>query len=372
MTFEIARYRPELRPGVVALLHHLVSRNDALNDAYFAWKHEANPYTDEPLAYVALAGDTVVGLRAFQGARWQLGSDGATVFWPSACDFVVAPEHRGNKLFRRIMEFATADLAERGIGRILNWSASPVTQGVSLRTGWRLIGTYDGCGRQSPRARKVERWAERIGQLPLAWRFAHVPAALLLKRGFGALDTWCASHAHRSAFAWETQPRPDTMAAIVRQTKSPRIGHLRDATYYGWRFGNPVSAYRFVFFPEHEPGGFLVLRVARAGDAAQVSVVDWAATGPDVLEAMLTHVLECDVLDGLSLWSAALDAPMTSRLGTWGLAPEAPSPRFPDYRRGLLAFGLEGATGGDDDALAGECLAGLDRWDLRPVYSDFY
>jgi GNAT superfamily N-acetyltransferase len=372
MNYDITRYRPELRPGVVALQRYLVSRDADLNNAYFRWKHEINPYTREPMVYVALAGGEVVGMRAFQGARWQLGADGATVLWPCACDFVVAPEHRGNKLFRVIMDFAVADLTARGIGPLLNWSASPVTYGVSLRTGWRLVGTYAACRRQTARARRVRGWAERLRRLPVVWRMAEVPVSLGLDPGFGALDAAWARGPKDATLSIETRPRPEAMADLVRRTAARGVGHVRDATYYGWRFGNPLSEYRFVHCAEPELQGFLVLRVARLGDAADISVVDWAAATPAIFGSMLTRVVERGGYDSLSLWSAGLDAATAARLGEWGLAPDDQTRGLPDYRPGLLAIAPRGADGADADSVAAAHLAGFERWDLRPLYSDFY
>lgn len=372
MSYEILRYRPEFRPGVVALQRYLVSPDAGLNDSYFRWKHEVNPYTSEPLVYVALSNGDVAGMRAFQGARWQLGDNGAIAFWPCACDFVVDPAHRGNKLFRKIMDFALADLAERGIGPLLNWSASPITYGASLRTGWRLVGPYNGWARHTVRARRVRRWAERIRRFPLAWRVADLPTSFFLGAGFDTLDAAWARDKGNATITLSPHPRPEAMADLSRGTGTHRVQHVRDATYYRWRFGNPLSEYRFVFFGESGLQGFLVLRVARLGDGADISIVDWAATTLDILGAMLARVVETGGYDSLSIWSAALDADSLARLQGLGLVPEDQTRGLPGYRPGLLATGPRGAEIGQADPVAAAHLAGLDRWDLRPLYSDFY
>ncbi len=372
MNYEIARYRPELRPGVVALLRHLVSRDDDLNDAYFNWKHEANPYTREPLVYVALADGVVVGMRAFQGARWQIGADRMEVFWPCACDFVVAPEHRGNKFFRSIMDFAIADLAEMGTGTLLNWSASPVTYGASLRAGWRLVGAYDVYARQTVRTRHVRRLSNRIRRLPLAWRFADVPVSLFLRPGFDALDAAWARSTTSVTLSIEKLPRPEEMADLVCRTTTVRVAHARDAIYFRWRFGNPLSEYRFVLYRAPELQGFLVLRVARLGDSADVSVVEWAAATPAIFESLLASVVERGGYDRLSVWSSALESGSMARLGEWGFTPDDGARGLRDYRPGLLAKGTREVEFGIADPVAAAQLAGFDCWDLRPLYSDFY
>jgi GNAT superfamily N-acetyltransferase len=372
MNYEILRYRPEFRPGVVALQRHLVSEDSDLNDRYFRWKHETNPYVREPLVYVALSDGKVAGMRAFQGARWQLGEGDATAFWPCACDFVVDPVHRGNKLFRQIMDLALADLAEEGIGPILNWSASPITYGASLRTGWRLVGPYAASTRHTARATNVRRWAERLRRLPLAWRIANLPISLCLRPGFNALDAAWSRSDPNGKVTIAAQPRLNSMGDLTLRTATPRVRHVRDATYYRWRFGNPLSEYRFVFFDESELQGFLVLRVARLGDGADVSIVDWAATRPEIFGSLLARVVEIGGYDSLSIWSATLDAPGLECLKKLGLEPDDQTRGLPDYRPGLLAIGPRGSDVSKADPRAAANLAGFDRWDLRPLYSDFY
>ncbi len=100
MNYQIVPYRPELRDQVVSLQTHLVSPDVALNSAYFAWKHERNPYTAGPIAYLAMAEDKVVGMRAFLGANWRCGANATTHLWLCACDLVVDPAHRGPGLLR--------------------------------------------------------------------------------------------------------------------------------------------------------------------------------------------------------------------------------------------------------------------------------
>jgi hypothetical protein len=94
MEYEIQKYRPEFRDQVLALQTHLWGPDRKANSAYLSWKHAQNPYVEEPLIYLVLCEGTVVGMRAFFGARWQIGEPGQT--FPGLCggDMVVAPEHR--------------------------------------------------------------------------------------------------------------------------------------------------------------------------------------------------------------------------------------------------------------------------------------
>jgi len=373
MSDEVVRYRPELRPDVVALYSHLVGPDPALNDAYFRWKHEQNPYTDEPVVYVALADGEVAGMRGFLGAHWQLGASGATARWRCACDLVVDPAHRGAGLFRRIMAFALADLAEREPPQpVLNWSANPITYGASLRSGWRLLAPYAPWSRRTARTRIARAVDERIRHWPVAWRFADVAARLALHRGFDALEHGWSAREHPAAMMLVDEARADAMAALVRGARSPRVGHVRDATYYRWRFRNPLCDYRFLYWYEPDLRGFLVLQLARRGDAADINVVDWEAATPELLDAMIAALVAIPGYDALSVWTATLPPNARTTLLRHEFGPFDDSRGDPAYRPGLLAIG----PGGSDvrDAGAGETslLSSAESWQFRMAYSDFY
>jgi GNAT superfamily N-acetyltransferase len=322
MNYEIVRYRPELRPGVVAIHKHLVSSDPALNDAYFQWKHERNPYTAAPIVYVALANGDVAGMRAFQGARWHFGDNAGTASWLCACDLVVDPAHRNQKLFRRIMDFALADLAAQGVGPILNWSANPITYGASLRSGWHLVAPYVTWARQTTRARRTRALAARMRRWPLAWRYTDLPARLALRPGFDAMDAaWSSRSEKPTALKLTQQPRFEAMAALAKRMSARLVRHERDATYFRWRLANPICDYRFLYWEDSALEGFLVLQVRRLGDGADINVVDWESSTPEIFEAMLSSLVEIGGYDTLSIWSATRPGAIKTILQRLGLEP---------------------------------------------------
>ena len=373
MTCEVVRYRPELRPGVIALQRHLVSPDPALNDAYFRWKHEQNPYTDEPVVYVALAGGEVAGMRGFLGARWQLGNSDATARWRCACDLVVDPAHRRAGLVRRIMEFALADLAEREPAQpVLNWSANPITYGASLRSGWRLVAPYAPWSRRTARERIARALARRARRWPLGWRFADAAARVALHRGFGALEREWSAHKRPDGITLVAEARPDAMADLVRRNRSPLVGHVRDATYYRWRFRNPLCDYRFLYRDESDLRGFVVLQLARGADAAAVNLVDWEAATPEILDAMIEALVEIPGYDALSTWTATIPRSAMETLQRRAFACFDDSRGSPGYEPGLLAIGPAGSDVRRSAAPEAALLASAERWQFRMAYSDFY
>ncbi len=96
---QFTRCHPGVRPGHLALRRHLFPGDDERrNESYFQWRHEQNPHSDGPIAYVALSGGEVVAARAFQGARGSLGNEGAAADGLIACDLVIHAARRGKGL----------------------------------------------------------------------------------------------------------------------------------------------------------------------------------------------------------------------------------------------------------------------------------
>jgi GNAT superfamily N-acetyltransferase len=371
--YEITRYRPELRPGLLALRRHLFPGDDERrNESYFQWKHEENPYSDGPIAYVALSGGEVVGARAFQGARWRLGDAGATADWLIACDLIVHPAHRGKGLYHLLMRHALAELAAGGHGCTLNWSANPVNYGASLRSGWRLVLPYTTWWLEAPGVRRARRLHDRLAGSPVAWRLGLAVHRLAIHRGFAALDAAWSRLPPAEPLRLERDPRPDTMGELVDAGGSPLIHHVRDATYYRWRFRNPRSEYRFVYWHESRLEGFVVLQVARGARSADLRIVDWEASRPDILEGMLLRLVRAGGYDGLTIWSATLPEAVRGLLSRLGFSSRDESLGNPDYRPGLMAVGPGGSDLQLADAVDARLLRDPARWGLRMAYSDAY
>lgn len=312
-------------------------------------------------------------MRGFQGSRWRSGNGDARVPWLHACDLVVDPAHRGKHLFYRIMRFALEDLAKRGFGLTLNWSANPVTYSASLRSGWRLVGPYATWEIRTKRAARARKIGHRLSTLPLAWRLAGVPAAIALRRGFGAFDAaWSTAPAIGSSLSLATASEPEAMSELVARAGTRSIQHVRDATYYDWRYRNPAGEYRFIFARGERLEGFLVLQLARLGNAADIRIVDWEASGPETLETMLSGIVQSGGFDMLSIWTATLPDDFTSSLRSLGFKQKDESRGVSYYRPGLLAIGAAGTDvlqSGPHDA---EMFSDLGKWDLRMAYSDAF
>ena len=93
--YEVVTYRPEFRRQILQLQTYLWNPDTAVNSAHLRWKHENNPYLEEPRIYLVLHKGKVVAMRGFCGAKWEVGERGHRIVAPSSGDLVIAPDHRG-------------------------------------------------------------------------------------------------------------------------------------------------------------------------------------------------------------------------------------------------------------------------------------
>jgi GNAT superfamily N-acetyltransferase len=369
--YEIVKYTPALRGQLLELQTHLWSREIDLNSAYFRWKYEENPYVREPLVHLALCDGQVVGMRGMCGARWQVGAPPEAFLAPYADDMVVAPEHRDHGLFTRLMRAALDELAGRGLDYVFNLSAGRVTSLGSLTMGWKSAGGVRPVGRLSRRALVRQRVRAFLAGKRLLWRLASTPLLLAeCRRPFARLDRAADRLWKSSAVSLSKDARPEAMADLVaRLSLDRRIRHVRDATYFAWRFRNPLREYRFLYAGGDRLEGYIVLQSARGthGHRARVNVVDWEATGGSTRAALLDAARR-GAFDELVTWTASLDADTRELLRRRGFTPidEADTARGVP---GILIRPVRDEALRADWTIGGRRLLDLANWDLRMLYS---
>ena len=298
--YEIVKYGPDFKSQVIELQTHLWSPDPAWNAAYLEWKYERNPYIDRPLIYLVLFGGEVVGMSGMYGARWQVGHPLQTFLGLCVADSVTAPEHRNRGLFTKTIRAALDDLAHSGVTYVLNLSASKVTYLAYLTMGWRRAGhlqTMHRINREGDSLRRARRYASRL------------PFFASAEKPFDLLDKKYGRHRHETSthISLEQAPRPQAMAELVERIGSDgRICHVRDQQYFSWRFQNPRSQYRFLFWEDARLEGYLVLCRLIQADRPAVSIVDWEATNAQVRAELLEAVIRWGNFQWLLIWSATL------------------------------------------------------------------
>lgn len=345
---QVVPYEDRLRGQVVQLRAIL---NPGFSAEEFAWRYERNPYLAKPHIAVALDGERVVGMRSCQGARWEAGPRHRGFDAPCMAGTILEPAYRAKGLFARLDLVLEEMLETDGIRYVLNFSAMPATQLGSLARGWRGVGPL--------RTSRRTGWgAGRPGQLGRAQR--------VTQRLVGSLRLRFSSASVRSDLD------PSEMEALVAEVGSEgRIRHVRDATYFRWRFRNPSAVYRFVTL-RRSGGlvGFLALREPKIG--RRLDVVEWQALEPDVLEEMLLAAMRYAESRSkpLCVWPASLPEPAQPWLAARDFAdlPEPVSLR--GWVPSLLVKHLGSLDPSAEWAVDGVAVDRFESWDLRMAYRD--
>jgi acyl carrier protein len=286
--YRVVRYTQDHKHAVADFQKGLWSRNPSRNLQYLEWKYEQNPYANEGRIYLAFYNDLIVGMRGFYGSRWEAGVPARQMPVLVADDLLAAEHHRNRGLVTQVMQAAFEDLRDSGARFVLNLSGGPLTVLNSLAMGWKSFG------RARPMNRRPVRFVPtRIQRLfrkerPLFSRFD--------RAGIG-----------------ETQSRPDAMARLIQRIgHDGRLRHVRDRSYFDWRFRNPFREYRFLYAGDEELDGYLVLK--REKHAQDVSIVDLEAINGGVRAGLLKAAVTAAAFRDLSIWTSTADAQLLEQL----------------------------------------------------------
>lgn len=364
--YEIVKYRPEFKSQLVELQKHLWSPDVSVNTAYLEWKYEQNPYVDTPLIYVALHAGKVVGMRGMCGAKWQIGNPGETFLGPCAGDLVIAPDHRNRGLFTKIMRRALNDLADINYNYVFSLSSSPVTHLGSLTMGWQSVGhlqtmLWKAYHRIIPH--RLQSYVTKLSLLPSPKKrnpFHFLDENTMKRRG--KVNPYVSV---------EQTPRPEAMAELVERTVSDgRIRHVRGQDYFSWRFNNPLSRYRFLFWKGSRLEGYLILQTKFNNNTLRANIVDWEAANPQARSDLLETALCLGNFDTLSIWTATLPDVVKILLEKNGFKLLSEAKSVVKYRPTVLIRPVRDVMLKTDWIIANHRLLDLANWDLRMINSD--
>jgi GNAT superfamily N-acetyltransferase len=364
----IVPYGPEHASLVAGLQRHLWTPDAELNAAYLDWKYHQNPYIREPLIYLAFADEQLVGMRGVFGTRWEVGEPSESFTLPYADDLLIDPAFRRGGVHGQLMRFALDDLERRGYRYLISLSAGPVTQRTSVLMRWRNAGSVNHVQRRAMRRTTMDAMSGRFSKLPVVWRLAETLQRLGGPAGDRVFDRFDSRSVRRgrrrnaSAIFSETAPLADEMASLVNRLPTDgRFRHVRDRTYFEWRFRNPLRSYRFLYAGGDRLAGYLVLqRALDRNDRA--CIVDWEAEHVSVLDGLLTAAIEEGRFPVLSAWRLGASPAAGQLLDRRGFKPAVRS-------KCVLVRAVRSTDLDDRWMLAGRPLDDASQWDLRMAYS---
>ena len=363
MSYAFIEYTADYHEAVIDLQRHLWGPDPATNAAYFNWKYQQNPYLPDPIISLALHEGRPVGMRGAWGACWKLEAGQDPVIIPCAGDTVVAPDHRGRGLLRGLNRSLLKALEQKGFPYVLNLSASkPVLHG-SIKDGWRSVAHYDELSRTRPILKRS--WARKV----LYVFRKRTPK--VLRQALESGLTRSARSALPAGVEMTAMPRSKAMARLVKRVEPPdAICHVRNQEYFSWRYGCPLSNYRFLYSGSQTLDGFMVLQT-KPSNPRGTNIVDWEVENASVFDKLIRVAIRVAGIDDPRIWSASMSAPIKSVLDECGF--EVARYRLNEgYQRSLIMkeTGVNGA--GKETRVAPDPFTGEKAWNLRMIFSDDY
>jgi GNAT superfamily N-acetyltransferase len=238
------------RPAIIELCRlSLGWKADDPNEAFFAWKHDENPFGQSPAWVAQDDTGTLVGLRTF--LRWRFRRpDGTTLSAVRAVDTATHPDWQGRGIFSRLTLSALDDLREEGVDCVFNTPNDKSRPGY-LKMGWQQVGKVPvsvrltgprSIGRLAGARTAAEKWSEEcsVGR-PAGDVFAdHDAVEALLAR----IDT--GSH--------------------IATDRTPAFLH--------WRYRFDPLRYRAISLGTGVEDGVVVFRARRRGTAVEATICD--------------------------------------------------------------------------------------------------
>jgi GNAT superfamily N-acetyltransferase len=245
---QIREYRDDDEAEVLALLQ--ASLGWVPDDQYtrfFEWKHHANAFGRSP-AWVALAGDRIVGFRIF--LRWEYLRDGRVVRAVRAVDTATHPDAQGRGIFSKLTLHAIEQVRAEGVGFVFNTPNDQSRPGY-LKMGW-----------------------QPVARLPVLVSPRSLPSLVAIARARVPADKWSQpTDAGRAAV--EVFADRDAAAALLdacRATGGLRTN--RTPEFLAWRYGFAPLAYRVVTATDRLADGCVVFRLRRRGGAVEAAICE--------------------------------------------------------------------------------------------------
>jgi hypothetical protein len=286
---------------------------------------------NQSVLLLAVDGGRVVGMSGLMPTTWQRGRRGPVLSTLAWGDTVVAEDHRGSGLLRRLKVASRAQADALGHDSGICAHAGAPVQLALLTLGWRSVGP-------------AERHVRGPGQTTGVARARRAAAHLLRTGRLGRTEPFEALDRVRpGAVRVELAPRVAEMAALHdRITDDSRLRKVRDERLFAGRFGAEPAAHRFLCTGrDGSLDGYVVLETHPGSWTS--AVIDWAARDEETLLALLRAVPSSERLE---LQAMSLTPAERRLLVEAGFRSEPPPARGA-FR--VLVYGPAFASLGADD-----------------------
>jgi GNAT superfamily N-acetyltransferase len=222
------------------------------NEAFFAWKHDQNPFGPSP-TWVAVAPDgSLAGVRVF--LRWAFDVPGeATISAVRAVDTATHPDWQGKGIFTRLTMGALDELGDEGLDVVFN------TPNDQSRPGYLKMG-----------------WSQ-VGRVPVAVRLRSLTSARRLAGARAAAEKWSQPVDVALDAPSALADRDGVQRLLDALATPPGIATARSVEYLQWRYSFGPLRYRAMPLGDRLEDGLVIFRVRRRGTATELTVCDMLA-----------------------------------------------------------------------------------------------
>lgn len=277
MEFKYQKYTSEYKEQVIELMKYLWDFDKKFWKPYFEWKFENNPYTEEPLAFIALDGEKVIAFRGYMVLPFQI--ENRSYLCAVLADTVTHKDYQRKGLFSGVTQYSINEIQKDDRFLIsLNSSSGGKTLNGYLKLGWKPFCEREHLFRFTWRgiANKIAAKKNNICNCK----------TLGSKKNLIITDVCKAKDIVSMPFDYK------------------ELSHKREEKLYAWRFLNPKETYKFAY--SYDENGMLVsylILYKIAND--KWDLIDFNTTNDDDLKKLLNWVCKCFQPFYILLWTVS-------------------------------------------------------------------
>lgn len=293
MEFTYKKYTKEYKEQVIELMKFLWHFDRELWVPYFEWKFENNPYTDEPLAFIALDGNKVVAFRGYM--VMPICVAGRTYLSAVLADTVTHEDYQRMGLFSGVTKYSIEHiLLDKRYLVSFNSSSGGKTLNGHLKLGWKPMSEREHLFRFTMSG-LINKVLKKDCVIP--------NVSVLKKQEKYILSDECISK---------------DIVSIPYDYQA--FSHSRDEKMYDWRFKNPKETYKFAYL--YDKNGHLVSYIVFFRIAgSKWDIVDFNTTDNKKLKKLLDWALAKMKPLYVLLWTVGKNNDMYQSCMKYGFLP---------------------------------------------------
>ena len=281
--YDIKPYDNDYLIPVVKLLYYLWGGILDENLAFFKWKYEENPLTENPLGMIVLYDGEVVGFKSFYPSLWETGGKSGKIHMLSPTDTVVHPDHRRKGLFTAMTKLSLEMFENTKYRVFINLSANQKAASGNMKLDWYPI--------------EKRTYLRHFGLNGLI-------DYLLIKTGKRRSVIPDIHYGRFGNIEVSRVPEAKQLAALIgkQELQHGKFRMLQHESYLDYRFKNPKQFYTYYYlWNENSIVGYVIIKPVQSSN--NVHIIDYGQSEQNALKILLTHMIEKKYFKMISIWN---------------------------------------------------------------------